>query len=87
MPEEEKREHREFVIFVDKVEEKWSEPQVLAGTIMERAGTSDPQTHILEALDGPHGEVVKEFKSNETVDLRENDRKFFHVTAGGGGYS
>jgi hypothetical protein len=74
------------VIFVGEIKEEWDQDKVLASDIMAKAGDTDPND-ILEALDKKGGKVVKEFKPTETVDLDEKDRKFFRITAGGGGYS
>jgi hypothetical protein len=78
---------REFEIFVGDVKEDWDKDMVLAGDIMKRAGFSDPQNYVLEALNQKKGNPVAEFQSSATVNLAEPDRKFFRVTPGGGGRS
>lgn len=78
---------RMFVIFVGDIEEKWDESAVTAKQIMERAGVTEPDKFVLEALDRKGGDAVAEFNSNDPVDLSAKDRKFFRVTPGGGGRS
>jgi hypothetical protein len=76
-----------FEVFVNDVPEVWDTKDVLASKMMERAGIKDTKDHILEALDGKNGTPVAEFQPNQEVDLSLPDRKFFRVTAGGGGFS
>lgn len=78
---------RVFVIFVGDLQEKWDESTVSAKQIMERAGVTEPDKFVLEALDHKGGDPVAEFNSTDSVDLSANDRKFFRVTPGGGGRS
>jgi hypothetical protein len=78
---------RVFVIFVGDIQEKWNESAVTAKQIMERAGVTEPDKFILEALNRKGGDPVAEFNSNDPVDLSAEDRKFFRVTPGGGGRS
>jgi hypothetical protein len=78
---------RVFVIFVGDIEEKWSEATVAAEQIMRRAGVSDPQDFVLEALDRKGGNPVAEFTSAQSLNLDADDRKFFRITPGGGGRS
>ena len=78
---------RVFEIFVGEIREEWGQPEVLARDIMAKAGRTSPQGYVLEALERKNGPMVKEFTPDQTVDLREPDRKFFRITAGGGGYS
>lgn len=87
--ETEKREidEKRYEIFVGEIRETWNHPQVSAKEIIERAGYSEPQKYVLEALDRPAGRPVAEFEPDATVDLAERDRKFFRVTPGGGGRS
>jgi len=80
-------ERREFEIFVGDIKEDWDQEMVLAGDIMKRAGFSDPQNYVLEALDQKKGAPVAEFQSSDVVNLAEPHRKFFRVTPGGGGRS
>jgi len=80
-------EHRVFEIFVGDIKEEWDHEMVPAEDIMRRAGFSDPQNYVLEALNRKKGEPVAEFQSNAVVNLAEPDRKFFRVTPGGGGRS
>lgn len=85
MPEETSA--RVFEIFVGDIREEYHESQILASEIMKKAGTSDVNNYVLEALDKPNGKAVAEFKPAEVVDLALKDRKFFRITPGGGGYS
>jgi hypothetical protein len=80
-------EHREFEIFVGDIKEEWDHEMALAGDIMKRAGFSDPQNYVLEALNHKKGDPVAEFQSSDVVNLAEPQRKFFRVTPGGGGRS
>lgn len=80
-------ERRKFEIFVGDIKEEWDHEMVRAEEIMKRAGFSDPQNYVLEALDRKKGNPVAEFQSSATVNLAEPDRKFFRVTPGGGGRS
>jgi hypothetical protein len=79
--------HREYVIFVGDIEEKWHEAVVTAEQIMRKAGVSDPSKFVLEALDHKGGRPVAEFQPQDSVNLTEEHRKFFRVTPGGGGRS
>lgn len=79
--------HAVFVIFVGDIEEKWDEPTVEAKRIMEKAGVTEPDKFVLEALDHKGGDPVAEFNASDPVDLSAKDRKFFRVTPGGGGRS
>ena len=76
-----------FVVFVNDVEETWDRSEVLAKLMMERAGRTNTQGYVLEALDHKGGSMVKEFQPDQVVDLREPDRRFFRIVPGGGGYS
>ena len=78
---------RAFEIFVGEIREEWEQPEVLARDIMAKAGRISPQGFVLEALERKNGPMVMEFAPDQTVDLRQPDRKFFRITAGGGGYS
>jgi hypothetical protein len=73
-------------IFVNGVKEEWDQNQVLASDMMKKAGGPVDNT-ILEALDRPNGKSVQDFNPGDTVDLTVKDRKFFRITAGGGGFS
>ena len=73
-------------IFVNSVKEEWDQNQVLASDIMKKAG-GPVDNAILEALERPDGKAVQDFSPKDTVDLTEKDRKFFRITAGGGGFS
>lgn len=77
----------EHEIFVGDIKEVWKQNQVLASEIMIKAGTTDVNQFILEALDRQNGKAVADFKPNEIVDLALKDRKFFRITPGGGGFS
>jgi hypothetical protein len=79
--------HAVYVIFVGDIEEKWEEAIVSAEKIMRKAGVSEPDKFILEALDHKGGTPVAEFGQQESLDLAAKDRKFFRVTPGGGGRS
>ena len=79
--------HRVFVIFVGDIQEKWDESTVTAKQIMEKAGVTEPDKFILEALNHEGGDPVAEFNSTDAVDLSVKERKFFRVTPGGGGRS
>jgi hypothetical protein len=85
--ENRENEKTHYEIFVGEIRETWNHPQVPAKEIIERAGYSEPQKYVLEALDRPGGKPVAEFEPNATVDLAERYRKFFRVTPGGGGRS
>jgi hypothetical protein len=85
--EKKESDKKHYEIFVGDIRETWNHPQVPAKEIIERAGYSEPQKYVLEALDRPGGKPVAEFEPNATVDLAEGDRKFFRVTPGGGGRS
>jgi hypothetical protein len=80
-------EHRKFEIFVGDIKEEWDQEMVRAEEIMKRAGFSDPQNYVLEALNRKKGDPVAELQSSATVNLAEPERKFFRVTPGGGGRS
>jgi hypothetical protein len=80
-------ERRKFEIFVGDVKEEWDQEKVSAGDIMKKAGFSDPQNYVLEALDHKNGNPVAEFQSGDIVNLAEPERRFFRVTPGGGGRS
>ena len=75
-----------FVIFVNTVKEEWDQSRVLASDIMKEAG-GPVDNAILEALDRQNGKAIQDFNPGQTVDLSERDRKFFRITAGGGGFS
>jgi hypothetical protein len=79
--------HRVFVIFVGEIEEKWEQSNISAEQIMLKAGVSDPQNFILEALDREGGNPIAEFTSGQSVNLDAEHRKFFRITPGGGGRS
>lgn len=79
--------HKEYVIFVGDIEEKWREAHVSAEKIMREAGVTEPDKFILEALDHKGGNPVAEFTSKDSVDLAAKDREFFRITPGGGGRS
>ena len=78
---------KHFEIFVDDVKEVWEHPEVAAKLIIERAGFTDPEKFVLEALDKRGGKPVAEFQPSEIVNLADRDRAFFRVTPGGGGRS
>ena len=80
-------ESRVYEIFVGDIREEWSQNQVLASEIMNKAGTTDATNFILEALDRKNGTAVFDFKPTDLVDLALKDRKFFRITPGGGGFS
>ena len=73
-------------IFVNSVKEEWDQNQVLASDVMKKAG-GPVDNAILEALDRPNGKSVQDFNPGDTVDLTVKDRRFFRITAGGGGFS
>jgi hypothetical protein len=79
--------HGLFVIFVGDIQEKWDLSTVPAKEIMEKAGVTEIDKFVLEALNHKGGDPVAEFNSNDPVDLSVKDRKFFRVTPGGGGRS
>ncbi len=76
-----------FEVFVNDIPEAWDRKDVLAADMIKKAGISDPKDHLLEALDKRNGDPVSEFRPDQIVDLSQPDRKFFRVTAGGGGFS
>lgn len=78
---------KHFEIFVDDIKEVWECVEVIAQAIIERAGFTDPEKFVLEALDKRGGKPVAEFRPNEIVNLAAKDRTFFRVTPGGGGRS
>jgi hypothetical protein len=78
---------REFEIFVGDLREAWDVAAVLARDIILRAGYTEPDKFVLEALDHRGGTPVAEFNPGVSVDLNDKDRKFFRVTPGGGGRS
>jgi len=75
------------VIFVGDVEEVWDQDEVLASDIMAKAGVTNPSGLVLEALNRKDGNAVAEFKPTDKVNLDLPERKFFRITAGGGGFS
>lgn len=83
----ETRESAHHEIFVGDVKETWSQDEVLASEIMQKAGVSNTTGFILEALDRPNGKAVQDFNPGDKVSLTLKDRKFFRVTPGGGGFS
>jgi len=92
MPAEEIVDHnanhkKHFEIFVDGIKEVWERAEVIAKAIIERAGFTDPEKFVLEALDKRGGKPAAEFQPDEIVNLAEKDRTFFRVTPGGGGRS
>ena len=78
---------KHFEIFVDDIKEVWEHTEVAAKAIIERAGFTDPEKFVLEALDKRAGKPVAEFQPSEIVNLADKDRTFFRVTPGGGGRS
>ncbi len=74
-------------IFVGDIKEVWDQDTVLASEIMQRAGVANTQGFILEALDHPNGQAVQDFNPGDAVNLTLEDRRFYRITPGGGGFS
>jgi hypothetical protein len=79
--------HERHVIFVGDIEETWDQNEVLASDIMTKAGVTNQTGLVLEALNRKGGNAVAEFKPTDKVNLDLPERKFFRITAGGGGFS
>ena len=75
------------VIFVNDVKQDWTEDQVQARRIIERAGKSPPEQYLLEELDHQHGKSIRDYQPNETVNIGRPGVEFFRITPGGGGFS
>lgn len=74
-------------IFVGDIREEWNQNEVLASDIMGKAGVTNTAGLVLEALNKKNGNAVAEFKPTDKVNLDLPERKFFRITAGGGGFS
>ncbi len=69
------------------IREEWNQNEVLASDIMGKAGVANTAGLVLEALNKKNGNAVAEFKPTDKVNLDLPERKFFRITAGGGGFS
>ncbi len=85
--QEQKHEHRKFVIHVGNLKLPYEESEVSASRILEDAGATPTNKFILEATQGASGTPVAEFEAKETVDLSQKHREHFRAVPKGGGRS
>ncbi len=81
------QEKKSYSIYVGDVQQKWGTSSITAQNIIREAGIAPSDQFILEALDKHNGSAIKEYTPDQLVDLKEEDRKFFRIIPGGGGYS
>jgi hypothetical protein len=79
------RRHIAFHIHVGTIELTYHESPVRAGRILEDAGFRPPDDFILEALKGPHGPPVHEYRADQDIPLGEDRPKHFRAIPRGGG--
>jgi hypothetical protein len=77
----------EFIVHIGTHAVHFHQPLVPAREILTRGGAEPPEEYQLEALNGPRGQAVAQFETDEKVDLRQDDRKFFRAVPRGGGRS
>ena len=80
-------ERRHFVVHIAGETITFDTSPVKASVILAKGGAEPPSDFILEALSGPHGQAVAQFKPDDEVDLTQPDRKFFRAVPNGGGRS
>jgi len=74
-----------FVIYVGTVELTFHESPVRASRILDEAGFRPPDEYVLEALAGPNGPAVKEYRAEDDVPLGDDHPRYFRAVPKGGG--